>query len=151
LSVRLEQQGFKTDVLFIPLLLHSQTVADFPPCCSSLKLLPISLLLKLFFTRNADFYKIMPLRIKLISIMFDFEKLEVYKKAKQFNIAVSDFLRQNKIDRVTHDQLRRAAFSVMLNIAEGTGRLTKPDKRNFMLLPEVQHSSVLLCLITSGT
>ncbi|MDH5397562.1 MAG: four helix bundle protein [Cyclobacteriaceae bacterium] len=66
--------------------------------------------------------------------MFDFEKLDVYNKAKHFNKEVSIFLKENKPDRVTNDQLRRASFSIMLNIAEGSGRFTKPDKRNFYII-----------------
>jgi four helix bundle protein len=52
--------------------------------------------------------------------MFDFEKLEVYSKAKKFNIAVTYFLRNNKTDKVTCDQLRRASFSIMLNSIEAS-------------------------------
>jgi four helix bundle protein len=66
--------------------------------------------------------------------MFDFEKLEVYSKAKQFNRAVSVFLERAKTSKNKKDQLERAAFSIMLNIAEGTGRFTKPDKRNFYII-----------------
>ncbi len=67
--------------------------------------------------------------------MFDFEKLDVYTKAKKFNKSVTLFLASStKIDRTTKDQLRRAAFSIMLNIAEGSGRFTKPDKRNFYII-----------------
>lgn len=66
--------------------------------------------------------------------MFDFEKLEVYKKAKQFNKSITQFLSQIKVDKVTHDQLRRASFSIMLNIAEGSGRYTNKDKRNFYVI-----------------
>jgi four helix bundle protein len=66
--------------------------------------------------------------------MFDFEKLEVYSKAKQFNSAVSLFLEQAKVSKNKKDQLERAAFSIMLNIAEGSGRFTKPDKRNFYII-----------------
>lgn len=66
--------------------------------------------------------------------MFDFEKLEVYRKAKRFNKSVTTFLIQSKVDKTTHDQLRRASFSIMLNIAEGSGRFTKPDKRNFYVI-----------------
>ena len=62
--------------------------------------------------------------------MFDFEKLEVYKKAKEFNRITTSFLHEKNLDRVTNDQLRRAAFSIMLNIAEGSGRYSKADKRN---------------------
>ncbi len=66
--------------------------------------------------------------------MFDFEKLEVYSKAKQFNSAISLFLENADISRNKNDQLERAAFSIMLNIAEGTGRFTKPDKKNFYII-----------------
>ncbi len=54
--------------------------------------------------------------------MFDFEKLTAYVKAKEFNKKVFGFLEKTKPDRTTTDQLRRASFSIMLNIAEGSGR-----------------------------
>jgi four helix bundle protein len=66
--------------------------------------------------------------------MFDFEKLEVYSKAKMFNKTITSFLENTKTDKITYDQLRRAAFSIMLNIAEGSGRYTKPDRRNFYIV-----------------
>src|SRR6056297_1273370 len=66
--------------------------------------------------------------------MFDFEKLEVYTKAKKFNKTVASFLENTRIDRNNQDQLKRASFSIMLNIAEGSGRFTKPDKRNFYII-----------------
>lgn len=66
--------------------------------------------------------------------MFDFEHLEVYKKAKSFNSSVFLLLQNATLDHVTNDQLRRASFSIMLNIAEGSGRMTKPDKRNFYVI-----------------
>tara|TARA_R110002096_G_scaffold169779_1_gene341474 strand:+ start:7193 stop:7537 length:345 start_codon:yes stop_codon:yes gene_type:complete len=66
--------------------------------------------------------------------MFDFEKLMVYQKAKAYNIKVNAFLSDTKINRTTNDQLRRASFSIMLNIAEGTGRFTKPDRKNFYII-----------------
>lgn len=66
--------------------------------------------------------------------MFDFEKLQVYSKAKVFNKSVASFLKNSKVDNVTKGQLRRASFSIMLNIAEGSGRFTNPDKRNFYII-----------------
>ena len=66
--------------------------------------------------------------------MFDFEKLTVYTKAKEFNKKVNAFLASNKLGRTTNDQLRRASFSIMLNIAEGSGRYTQADKRNFYII-----------------
>ena len=67
--------------------------------------------------------------------MFDFEKLEVYAKAKSFNRSIHSFLQnQRKVDKTSKDQLRRASFSIMLNIAEGSGRYTARDKRNFYII-----------------
>lgn len=67
--------------------------------------------------------------------MFDFEKLEVYKKAKAFNKDVLTLMKNTKsIDVVTKNQLRRASLSIVLNIAEGTSRFSKPDKRNFYVI-----------------
>jgi hypothetical protein len=45
--------------------------------------------------------------------MFDFEKLDVYAKAKRFNKSVTVFLTNSKVDKTTKDQLRRASFSIM--------------------------------------
>jgi four helix bundle protein len=67
--------------------------------------------------------------------MFDFEKLEVYLKAKAFSQTIFQYLKSNKkIDAVIRDQLRRASLSVMLNIAEGSSRFSKPDKRHFYVI-----------------
>lgn len=75
--------------------------------------------------------------------MFDFEKLTVYGKAKTFNKNVNSFLITCKLDRTTNDQLRRASFSIMLNIAEGSGRYSKADKRNFYV---ISRGSVFECV-----
>jgi len=75
--------------------------------------------------------------------MFDFEKLDVYAKAKSFNHHILNFLNKSKIDKTTYDQLRRASLSIMLNIAEGSGRFTKPDKRNFYV---IARGSVFECV-----
>jgi four helix bundle protein len=67
--------------------------------------------------------------------MFDFEKLTVYQKAKAFNKEITSTICCDKtIDSVTINQLRRAALSVPLNIAEGTSRYSKADKRNFYII-----------------
>ena len=64
--------------------------------------------------------------------MFDFEKLKVYKDAKELNKEILKFLRENKkIDSYLQNQLRRASISIVINIAEGSGKFSKPDKRNF--------------------
>lgn len=66
--------------------------------------------------------------------MFDFQKLEVYKKAKSFHLNCIEILKDNKTNRSTNDQLTRASFSIALNIAEGSGRFSKPDRRNFFVI-----------------
>jgi four helix bundle protein len=64
--------------------------------------------------------------------MFDFEKLEVYQKAKGLNKEILKFIRDNKqLDSYIKDQLRRASISMVINIAEGSGKFSKPDKKNF--------------------
>jgi len=75
------------------------------------------------------------LQISFLSAMFEFENLTVYHKAKAFNKKVVRLMNENPdLDRVTKNQLRRAAFSVMLNIAEGTSRVTNPSRRNFFVI-----------------
>jgi four helix bundle protein len=63
--------------------------------------------------------------------MFDFQKLDVYKKAKLFHQDCKNLIRQNKLDRYVKDQLGRASFSVPLNIAEGSGKFSKADRKNY--------------------
>ncbi len=76
--------------------------------------------------------------------MFDFEKLEVYKKAKELNHEILVFLRDNKsIDGYIRDQLKRASISIVINIAEGSGKFSKADKRNFYT---ISRGSVYECV-----
>jgi four helix bundle protein len=75
--------------------------------------------------------------------MFDFEKLVVYQKSKDFNSKIHSFLLNTTLDRHINDQVKRAAFSIMLNIAEGSGRFTKADKRNFYI---ISRGSVFECV-----
>jgi four helix bundle protein len=75
--------------------------------------------------------------------MFDFEKLEVYKKAKLFNSGIREFIKNTRLDNTTKDQLRRASFSIVLNLAEGSGRFTHPDRRNFYI---IARSSTFECV-----
>ena len=77
------------------------------------------------------------------TVMFDFEKLDVYKKAKVFNSGLREFITGTKLDSTSRDQLRRAAFSVVLNLAGGSGRFTHPDRRNFYI---IARSSIFECV-----
>jgi four helix bundle protein len=65
-------------------------------------------------------------------VAFAFEKLLVYQKAVDMADAVCSRVRD--FPRGYHflaDQLNRAALSIAANIAEGNGRFTKADRRNF--------------------
>lgn len=63
---------------------------------------------------------------------FDFEKLYVYREAKSLNKEIMLFLKENRsIDPYIKDQLKRASISCVINIAEGSGKFSKADKRNF--------------------
>jgi four helix bundle protein len=76
--------------------------------------------------------------------MFDFENLDVYRKAKELNKEVLKFLKENKqIDSYIRDQLKRASISIVINIAEGSGKFSKADKRNFYT---IARGSVYECV-----
>ncbi len=65
--------------------------------------------------------------------MFDFEKLEVYQKVKQLNVETHQLLKRvgKELDLQYLDQWKRASLSILLNIAEGSGRQSQNDKNHF--------------------
>jgi four helix bundle protein len=66
---------------------------------------------------------------------FMFENLQVYQKAVDFADRISSFT--EKFPRGYYfltDQLNRAALSIAANLAEGNGRFTKPDRKNFFTI-----------------
>jgi four helix bundle protein len=66
--------------------------------------------------------------------MFDFQRLEVYKKAKLFHIDCKKILVEKNLDKFVIDQLGRASFSVPLNIAEGSGKFSRAHRKNFFTI-----------------
>jgi four helix bundle protein len=63
---------------------------------------------------------------------FSFEKLEVYQKAVSFADQICQTTEAfGRGYGFLSDQLNRAALSIAANIAEGNGRFTKPDRKNF--------------------
>ena len=76
--------------------------------------------------------------------MFDFERLEVYKKAHALTVSILRLLYVEKdLDPYMKDQLKRASLGVVLNIAEGVGRVSKADKRHFYTMA---RGSVFECV-----
>ncbi len=64
--------------------------------------------------------------------MFDFEKLDLYQELKKLNFLVYKKIKAIKdIDSYIVDQWKRASLSSVLNLAEGTGRMTPADKKHF--------------------
>ncbi len=76
--------------------------------------------------------------------MFDFHNLAVYEKARIFYRDIASMLRAHKgVDFSLQDQLRRASLSIVLNIAEGSGRSTNNDKKHFFV---ISRGSVYECV-----
>jgi four helix bundle protein len=74
--------------------------------------------------------------------MFDHEKLRVYQEALAFASWAEMILERAKKSSSLHDQLDRARTSILLNIAEGNGRYTAPDRCRFF---DMARGSVLEC------
>ncbi len=65
-------------------------------------------------------------------MVFAFEKLHVYQKALDFADGVCTLTKAFPRGYFfLANQLNRAALSIAANIAEGNGRFTKADRRNF--------------------
>ena len=66
---------------------------------------------------------------------FMFEKLEVYQKSVDFAERIINLTDEfPKGYYFLTDQLNRASLSIATNIAEGNGRFTKKDRRNFFII-----------------
>lgn len=74
--------------------------------------------------------------------MFDFEKLIAYQKARDVNKKIQKLLVEKKVNAFLRDQLYRASVSMVINIAEGTGKLSKNDRKNFYV---ISRGSVFEC------
>lgn len=74
--------------------------------------------------------------------MFDFENLIAYKKAREVNKKIQTILNNKKTKPFIRDQLYRASISMVINIAEGTGKFSKNDKKNFYV---ISRGSVYEC------
>jgi four helix bundle protein len=68
-------------------------------------------------------------------VTFQFEKLQVYQKSLDFADEICSTTEQfSRGYGFLVDQLNRAALSFPANIAEGNGRFTKADRKNFFII-----------------
>lgn len=75
---------------------------------------------------------------------FSFENLHVYQRAVDFADEVYSLTEQfARGYGFLVDQLNRAALSISANIAEGNGRFTKADRKNFF---GIARGSVQACV-----
>ena len=77
--------------------------------------------------------------------MFTFEKLEVWQKAIVFADNVYALTKNFPLDERfgLTNQMRRAAFSISSNIAEGTSRISKQDFARFIEIATGSVSEVV--------
>ncbi|MSU68139.1 MAG: four helix bundle protein [Opitutaceae bacterium] len=73
---------------------------------------------------------------------FDHEKLRAYQDALQFVAWVSPFLEELPGKLAAKDQLDRASTSIVLNIAEGNGKRSHPDRCRYF---DIASGSVVEC------
>jgi len=76
---------------------------------------------------------------------FDFENLEVYKKALNFSVKIYELTKRFPDDEKFGivSQVRRAAVSISSNIAEGSGRYNKKDFAQFL---RIARGSIYECI-----
>ena len=68
-------------------------------------------------------------------MVFMFENLKVYQKAVDFADRAAGLTEGfPRGYRYLADQLNRASLSIAANIAEGNGRFTKADRKNFFII-----------------
>ena len=61
------------------------------------------------------------------------ETLDVYQLALKFHAGVMSLI-PNKGQRNLRDQMERASLSIVLNLAEGAGRCTPPERRRHFII-----------------
>lgn len=77
---------------------------------------------------------------------FDHEKLNVYQESIRFVAWVSDLLETIPKSLAAHNQLDRASTSIPLNIAEGNGKYTSPDRCRFFDISRGSALEAAACL-----
>ena len=67
--------------------------------------------------------------------MLSHESLDVYQLSLKFHLGVMTLLPMRGSPTL-RDQLERASISIVLNIAEGAGRRTTPDRRRHFVIAQ---------------
>jgi four helix bundle protein len=73
---------------------------------------------------------------------FDHEKLEVYQESLAFIVWLEPLMQKLPKAIAVRDQLDRAGTSIVLNLAEGNGKFTRPDRCRFF---DISRGSALEC------
>ncbi len=74
--------------------------------------------------------------------VFDHEKLEVYQESLAFVSWLEPMMQKLPKTIAVRDQLDRASTSIVLNLAEGNGKFTRPDRCRFF---DIARGSALEC------
>src|SRR5271165_2537572 len=74
--------------------------------------------------------------------VFDHEKLEVYPESLAFVAWLEPLIEKLPKSIAVRDQLDRASTSIVLNLAEGNGKCTSPDRCRFF---DISRGSALEC------
>jgi four helix bundle protein len=77
-----------------------------------------------------------------MNAFFDHEKLEVYRESLAFVAWLEPLLQKLPKSIAVQDQLDRASTSIALNLAEGNGKFTSPDRCRFF---DMARGSALEC------
>jgi four helix bundle protein len=77
--------------------------------------------------------------------LFDHEKLEVYQESLAFVAWLEPLLQKLPKSVAVRDQLDRASTSIVLNLAEGNGKFTSPDRGRPALRDDLWRGSALEC------
>lgn len=79
--------------------------------------------------------------------MLVFQNYPVYQNAPKLYQEIVDYLHYKKTPEYLKDQLKKALSSIGLNIATGSGKMSRKDKKNFHTIAEARAMKVgLFCV-----
>ncbi len=77
-----------------------------------------------------------------MAVQFDHERLKVYQEALRFSVWASPFIDDLPAKLSARDQLDRASTSIALNLAEGNGKRSYPDRCRYF---DIARGSTVEC------